>query len=297
MEPRQISDIVKVYPHMLKIVIYHNDYQLFSSDNSERKERKAHAKEDALHRSVRRTKTTISDIIACNSFELWCTFTFDRRKVDRFDMARCRRVMSTWLNRQKVHSPKLEYLIVPEFHKKCQECSETKAKDCPHDDRPKALHFHAFMRGFRGPLKATKARQHTKTVYSFTGYRSGRSHCVYIGNDPAEHRKVGQYMQKYITKDMPLIHGKKRFWTSQGLQRPTTHVNGLTHFNLWSIVKNNAPVYINQYLELQEVHTNTPIDLVGYDRQVALNIGVERLKKLRCQKDTKAANNYAHLLQ
>lgn len=282
---------------MLKVVIYHNDYVLYNSDSTKRKEAKVNAREIALHRSIRRTKTTIADIIACNSFELWCTFTFDRRKVDRFDASACRRIMSLWLNRQRQTSPSLEYIIVPEYHKKCESCVESKAESCDHKDSPKAIHFHAFMRGFRGRLKETKQKDNGRIVYRFSGFRSGRSHCVRISNNPDDHRNIGNYMQKYITKDMPLIFGKKRFWSSKGLTRPTTHVNGLFKFNLWNTVRGNTPVYINDKFEIQNIVTSVPVDLSASDRQTMLNIGVDRLKQLRCKKDPSLLDTYAHLLQ
>jgi len=53
-----------------------------------------------------------------------------------------------------------------------------------------------------------------------TGWRSGFSNATIIENDDDSRAKVANYVGKYITKEMPLFSGKKRYWVSQGLQRP-----------------------------------------------------------------------------
>ena len=162
-----ISDIVKVYPHMYKIIIWHNSFKLevgnmpiknIDSDPSiSSSETFNNKNDDVFHdnakRSLRRTKTNVEDIVLCNKFDLWCTFTFDKRRVDRYDANRCKSIIRMWLHNQRSHSPNLKYLIVPEFHKKCEECIKLKEKVCIHTDRPKAIHFHALIANYNGKLK------------------------------------------------------------------------------------------------------------------------------------------------
>lgn len=75
-----IGDIVKEYPNMFKIIIYHDGYYLPSSDRKEiKKVNKETRRQDSIHRSLRRTKTTIKDIMLCNRFDYWCTFTYNCR--------------------------------------------------------------------------------------------------------------------------------------------------------------------------------------------------------------------------
>ena len=227
-----ISDIVKEYPHMFKVVIYHESYRLSSGSGVTKKQKREHKAEENIQRSVRRSRTTIQDIILCNDFELWCTFTFDKRKVDRTDISRCRSVMSTWLFNQRTHSPNLKYLIVPELHK------------------DGALHFHALLSNFHGPLKDSKHKtKKGQTIYNATGYRSGFTEFIKLDSNK---EAISKYITKqYMTKNMPLFPGKKRFWTSQNLTRPETFINGLSKFNLKNIVKNQKPDYINESYEVQ----------------------------------------------
>ena len=202
-----IYNVTKEYPDMIRIYIYKTPYALpepTTRQYKKLKRKKNGIDDESIHRSIRRTKSTIADLVLCNNFEFFCTFTFDKRKVDRYNVNACKRVMSTWLHRQRQHSPELEYLIVPEFHK------------------DGALHFHALISNFNGRLKDSKKMQNGRKVYNMTGYRSGFTTAV-----PIDHNKaaVSNYIKKYITKDMPMIHNKKRYWVSNNLQRPVKKIN------------------------------------------------------------------------
>lgn len=254
-EGRVISDIVKEYPSMLKIVIYHNNYRL-STGGGSKTQKKITKKEDNIHRSLRRSKTTIQDIMLCNRFDLWCTFTYNCRnclpKCDnnpciclpstckRFDLNYTRRVLQNWFRNQRKHSPDLKYLAVPEYHKNG------------------AVHFHCMISGFNGRLKDSgKRTKYDQTIYNAPGYYSGWTEFVRIGERfdsrsyDDDYNRVISYITKYITKDMPLVYGKRRFLVSEDLRRPTTTVNGISAFGLQSVVRGHKPSYIDGVLEVQ----------------------------------------------
>lgn len=265
-EGRTISNIVKEYPDMIKIVIYHNSYFLpknTGTNSTLKKIQEQTKKEDNLQRSLRRTKTTIQDIMASNQFDLWCTFTYNCRNCKpkctnnpctcssdnckRFDVNYTRRTLQNWFKNQKKHSPNLKYLAVPEFHKNG------------------AVHFHCMISNFNGKLKDSGRRtKNQQTIYNATGYYSGFTEFVKIGerfdtktfND--DYNRVISYLTKYITKDMPMIYGKKRFLVSQNLNRPTTTVNGVSKFKLNKLIYKHKPVFINEYLEVQK-HKKTGV--------------------------------------
>lgn len=253
---RVVSDIVKEYPGMLKIVIYHNDYKLpgLKSQNQEKKQAK---KEDSIHRSLRRSKTTIKDIMLSNRFDLWCTFTYNCRnchpKCDnkpctclpstckRYDLYYTQKTLQNWFRNQRRHSPELKYLAVPEYHKNG------------------AIHFHCMISGFNGRLKDSgKRTKHNQTVYNAPGYYSGWTEFVKIGerfdseNYEEDYQRVINYLTKYVTKDMPKVHGRRRFLVSEGLIRPVTTVNGVTSLGLQKLIQNHKPTFINEYLEVQK---------------------------------------------
>lgn len=260
---------------MFKLYFYHDSYvkngQSSLLSNSQFRSADFHkpsdVNSDSIHRSIRRTKMMISDLIISNEFDLWCTFTFKGTLEARSNVALCKSKMSRWLeNQRRSSSPSLQYLIVPEFHKNG------------------ALHFHALMKHYNGHLKHA-INSHTsqpmytekgQKIYNIASYRLGFStaikltapqsitpsleykkpefHTIYelaalnsqraINREKLGHIKdfletvftqkhsnntedyqdnylrLASYMKKYITKDMPLISGKKRYWVSKNLTRP-----------------------------------------------------------------------------
>jgi hypothetical protein len=226
-----IYNVVKEYPDMLRIYIYKTPYSLPEPGYTRKtpKRKKDGIDDESIHRSIRRSKSTIADLVLCNDFQYFCTFTFNPKKHDRYDVNHCKFVMSMWLHRQRTHSPNLKYLIVPEFHK------------------DGALHFHALLSNFNGRLKDSKKRQSGRIVYNMTGFRSGFTTAV-----PIDHNKgaISNYIKKYITKDMPLIHGRKRYWLSQNLTRPTKTVNGFG--SLKKLPLFTKKVYETEYYDMFE---------------------------------------------
>lgn len=204
-----VHSYAKIYPHMTKLFVYNHPSKVrlpgFEPRKREAKTTKPSSDPVALIDSLRRTKTRLSDIVVSNNFDLFCTFTFakDRQNVDRL-----KKQMSKWLNNQQSRTGKFSYLIVPEFHKDGQ-----------------SIHFHALFRGYKGELvdtgHKTKRGQTSLVVKSYT---LGYSTAVRI--DDIE--KVGAYVKKYITKDMPQFNGKKRYWCSHGLIRPEKVINPVT---------------------------------------------------------------------
>lgn len=164
-------------------------------------------------RSLRRTKATVLAYALCNSYELFATFTFanERQNIDR-----CKDRMNNWLKNQKKRtSPNLKYLIVPEFHKD-----------------GKSLHFHALLAGYNGKLakainpEINKPRKRNgKIRYNITSYTSGFTDAVKIGETFEDQQKLGYYVSKYITKDMPRFKNKNRYWASHGHRLPIAEDN------------------------------------------------------------------------
>lgn len=254
---RVVQDIVKEYPDMLKVIIYHNSYQLPVGNVGRRTKRtKEQKQEDNIHRSIRRTKTTIQDVLLSNRFDLWCTFTYNCRNCQpkcnnnpctclpstckRYDLNYTSRTLRNWFRNQKTHSPDLKYLAVPEYHKNG------------------AVHFHCLMSGFNGRLKDSgKKTKHGQTIYNAPGYYSGWTEFVKIGErfDSVDYKtdyaRVISYITKYITKDMPLVYGRRRFLVSAGLIRPRSTVNGVFKYNLFDAIRNKKPEFINDRLEVQ----------------------------------------------
>jgi hypothetical protein len=168
--------------------------------------------ENSVERSIRRTKKAIRDYTLNNNFDLFVTFTF---KTDRDNITKIKRQMSNWLKNQQKRKGKFEYLIVPEFHKD-----------------GKSIHFHALIKGYAGELRPSQnpktglpLLKRGKQAYTIPSYMLGYSDAQKIEDTPESHAKVGHYIAKYVTKDMPLFFNKNRYWVSTGLAKSTVIYN------------------------------------------------------------------------
>lgn len=176
---------------------------------------------DKIQRSLRRSKTTVGDLVLANKFTHFVTFTFNCKSCpkrfnctnkphctcpkdfcERFNDARITSQMSGWLDRN-VRKYGMKYLLVPERHKSG------------------ALHFHAMIRDYGGVLKDSGKRYHGKKIYNMSYFKFGFTNVTEIRNVTA----TSNYVKKYFVKDMALIRGNKRYWASRNLDRPIKQKN------------------------------------------------------------------------
>lgn len=201
MEVRYISNVTKEFDDMYRILIY-KEPRPFIINSGSIKRSKNEVKDEDYKPSVSslsRTKSLIRDLVLANDFDLFCTFTFDPDKVNRFSFESCWSKMSRWLHHQKENNPDFSYLIVPEHHK------------------DGAWHFHALISHYSGTLRDSKHKSSSgRIVYNMTSYRSGFSTAVKIDNREA----VSNYVTKYITKDFIKKFNQRRFFCSRNLNRP-----------------------------------------------------------------------------
>ena len=204
MDVRFISNITKEYPDMIRVMIYKSPRPYIVPEyNAKRCPADIDEYKPRIS-SLQRTKTLVRDIVLCNDFELFCTFTFDPDKVDRFNYSACCGLISRWIHNQKTKNPDMKYLFIPEQHKSG------------------AWHFHALISGYKGSLRDSKHKSSSgRQVYNMTSYRGGFSTAVKIDNKVA----VSNYVVKYISKSFIKLFNKKRFFCSRNLKRPIKSVN------------------------------------------------------------------------
>jgi len=194
-------NLAKVYPNKIKLYMYEEPIPVHEGGwelldyvaSAKPKEQKSPT---FWEDSLRRSKTKISDIVQCNDFDSFLTFTF---KTNRYNVESCKTRLSKWIENQKNIHGDFSYLLVPEFHKD-----------------GKAIHFHGLFSGYKGKVISSGHKQRGRLIYNVKSYRLGFSTLAYIDNID----KVASYVKKYITKDMPIMAGKKRYWCSKGLIRP-----------------------------------------------------------------------------
>lgn len=169
------------------------------------------AQKDAENRerSMRRTQAKLRDIIQCNDFDMFATFTFDPKRHDAHDWKKCQKLMSKWLENQKRLYGHFRYVMVSEPQK------------------TGAIHFHALLGGFTGKISLNnQVRDKRKLgyVYKIESWRKnyGFADAEVIRNKDA----ISHYVAKYITKDFEIVEkGCKRYWASRNLKTPTVEYN------------------------------------------------------------------------
>lgn len=155
--------------------------------------------EENLERSLRRTQNEIADIIDCNSFEYFGTFTFSPLGVeDRYNDKAVMSSMSSWLNNQRRTSPDMIYLLVPERHK------------------DGALHFHALFGAYNGKLVDSGKKWQGSTIFNVQSFKYGFTNFTAI----RDRAKTANYCRKYITKELMQTKSRRRYWGSKNLKRP-----------------------------------------------------------------------------
>lgn len=156
------------------------------------------AAEKSVERSLDRTTQKIREYVLCNKFSMFVTFTF---KEDRYNDTVKFKQMKTWLDNQRKRQGTFAYVVVPERHK------------------DGAYHFHALFADYRGEV-ISKKLENGKIVYKLGAYKLGISDVEYIKTGKRSRAKTASYLSKYITKEMPMLPGKKRYWCSQNLLKP-----------------------------------------------------------------------------
>ncbi len=231
-----VHAVAKYYPDMVRVYIPNKPYEKLNSGYEQRNKKKRKIREKRIgtssegdiDRSIRRSKKTVKDYILCNNFELFATFTFAK---DRQDTNKCRAKLANWIKNERNRKGIFQYLIVPEYHK---------------DGR--SLHFHALIKGYKGKLESAVNKgkpifRNNNRVYQFPSYTSGYTTVIRIIDTKESHRRVGNYVGKYLTKGMPLFFNKNRYWVSSGLKTPKVIENP----NHW--YQKTSPVYeiTNEY--------------------------------------------------
>ncbi|MDB7829614.1 hypothetical protein [Intestinimonas butyriciproducens] len=181
---------VKSYPDGTKQYMYsermkEKGYKVEKKENTgqevERKER------DNMTRAVQK----VYDLARSNVFDWFITMTFDPEKVDRYDYDACADAIKGFTHKLCLNGN--QWIIVPEQHK------------------DGAYHFHGLV---SGDLDLT---YHADGVYNLNDYGYGFTTATKI----RDRARVSTYIAKYLTKLITVPKGRKRYWASRSLQRPS----------------------------------------------------------------------------
>lgn len=161
-----------------------------------------------LSNNITRARSTVMELILCNDFKYFCTFTVSPDKFDRYNLQSIYKAFSKFIqnyNRYCNDSDKVSYIIIPEHHK------------------DGAWHFHGVLNGIKD----------SDLVVNENGYLDWISYSKKFGymsiSTIKSKEKVSSYIQKYITKDLSntvQTLGGHTFYASKGLKRAETIFKG-----------------------------------------------------------------------
>lgn len=160
-------------------------------------------KSESLRVSYIRTINNIYDIVRCNKWEWFFTFTFDPAKVkSRYDYEELSKIMTQWLaNIRRRKCPDMMYFVVPELHK------------------DGAWHFHGLFGRCEGLTMADSGHKDDKgrVIYNITDYKLGFTTATAVESS----EKACNYLVKYITKELcACTPNMRRYWASRNCARP-----------------------------------------------------------------------------
>lgn len=177
-----------------------------------------------INRSRRRAYKRVRDIMDCNDFEYFMTFTLDGDKIDRTDYKGFIKKVSTYLD-NRVRRYGWRYCAVVEYHKRKE------------DNGEHALHMHAcvsgdrynlsdsgtvIVQGHKKPIKRAYARrlgyrdEDMTTVFNVDDWTLGFSTAIHTYG---KRLALSRYLTKYITKSDDKVGGRW-YYSGGDLQEP-----------------------------------------------------------------------------
>ncbi len=197
--------------HTIKIA-YCSTLREAGWEEIEPKAPKGSVNDEKLCNNVARAKNTVKELVLCNSWDWWCTFTinpdkYDRKSLDVF-MSDFAEFIHNY-NRRRDENDKVKYILVPEQHK------------------DGAWHLHGFIKGIA-----------EKDIYvNQYGYYTWKQYEHKFGfismGKIKEIDRASSYILKYMTKDTSKNVGtlhKHMFYSSKGLKRADVLYRGNAEF-------------------------------------------------------------------
>lgn len=153
--------------------------------------------------NAKRARKEVYDLARSNAFDWFVTLTMSPERVDRFDYESC--VTELMKFTDVLRKAGCQWIIVPEEHEKG------------------GWHFHGLIKGELKLKRATNyhtgeplSDKNGRPIYNILNYKFGLNTATQIGSP----ERSSSYLAKYMTKEMRIPKGKKRYWASKSLKRP-----------------------------------------------------------------------------
>lgn len=165
----------------------------------------------------------VYDYARSNDFDWFVTLTFDGSKVDRYDYEDVANALKTWTKDLCIVG-ECSWLIVPEQHE------------------DGAYHFHGLIKGY---LPVTPAiNPYTQKllidksgnqIYNIDSYTIGYTTATKI----KDRKRTASYLAKYLTKEITVPKGRKRYWASRDLNIPIEHYTVMSTYEFGALLESS----------------------------------------------------------
>lgn len=205
-----VTTVKQLGEHMVKVT-YVASCRAAHVEDDRNKGCKGTVNVEKLANNISRASSKVKELVLCNPWDYWCTFTIDKVKFDRYNLKGYVKRLGNFLrdyNKYCDPDDKVKYLLIPEMHK------------------DGAWHMHGFIRGirqqdlYRNKNGYLSWRQYERT-FGFISMKRIE------GERAIEH--LSSYMLKYMTKEIRNTIkelGAHSYYSSQGLQTAQTLYKG-----------------------------------------------------------------------
>lgn len=204
--------------------------------------------DEKLSNNISRARSTVRELVLCNSFDLFVTLTLDKAKFDRYQLKAFNKALSQWIrDLNKKYGIHIKFLLIPETHK------------------DGAWHMHGFLMGLpldfleaftldmKLPTYIRDKLLKGETVYNWPEYAAKFG---FVDIEPVRLReRAASYVTKYITKDLARSVselGAHVYYASKGLARATLLKRGT------AVVEDLRPDFANEYCEVNWFDRSIP---------------------------------------
>lgn len=217
--------------------------------------------------AAKRAIQMVYDLAKSNLWDWFITLTFDPVKVNSFDYDACVEAIKLFTQALRDRGD-IGYLLVPELHKSG------------------AYHFHGLV---IGDLPHEPARRSSgrlifdgkgHQVYNIPIYKYGHTMAVRCYTQS----RTG-YVAKYITKQDAVPEGRKRYWASRNLQRPTVEYSVMQYMSEYVELLSRA----DYHKVIQSPYGDYEVLEIHGEEEQGLRTRVNKIKILFTQEEEKTA--------
>ena len=208
---------------------------------------------ERTYSSASRTKRGVYSVARSNTWDWFCTFTFDNKVIDRSDFDLCKKKFSKFWNNLRRKYPDLKYCFIVEMHKNLQ-----------------GFHYHGVISGLpedefkyfrkvRGSFNRSQGKYNYYPSWNMNSYKLGFNSCTKVEYQG----KVLTYVCKYITKTAFLQNRlsekfKHLYFHSNNLNLPEIRrvCIDTKKIDVYKFIEDNFPDFEVVYNKVAKCHYN-----------------------------------------